>query len=81
MVRARHSHARLLWDGLSVRGMRRRFEYWLQHAFPSVAFMRTRYRINHMRFLPLYYLWRVSNGAFKIIRSAISIALDVCVKK
>lgn len=74
---AQQTNARLLLDGLSMPGVRAKFVYVLRHGFPGLEFMQTRYHVPHMVLMPLYYLWRSCAGAYKIARSALSIAMNI----
>ena len=72
MMTARWGQVRVILDGLSMPGVRKKLGVWLHHIFPSIKFMRERYRIRDSRWVPLFYLWRICDGLFRFARSAIS---------
>jgi Uncharacterised nucleotidyltransferase len=59
--------------GLGLKGSLRKSAYWLSVIFPSPGYMRTRYRINSRRWMPLYYLRRVGKAAHLIARTSLFI--------
>ncbi len=70
---AERPDARVLLDWLYLPGLRSKWRFGLRYLFPSAAYMRVRYQIGDMRWLPLVYLWRVGRGVRALARSACSI--------
>ena len=71
MTTAPRAEARFLLDGLGTRGFRDAWCIWWAHLFPTAEFMRARYPVCDARLVPLLYVWRLCDGGYKFIRSAI----------
>lgn len=69
--------ARIVMDGLSMSGLRKKLAYLFHMFFPSPRYMVTRYRVRHPILLPVYYLIRQGIGLYKFARSMVSIGAHV----
>jgi len=72
MITSPRVEARLALDTFGIPGVPRKFAFWLYHLFPSFEFMRERYGIRDARWIPFFYVWRILEGFFKFVRSAVS---------
>jgi hypothetical protein len=76
-VTADRVEARDVWDGLLMPGWKGKLGYFRQVLFPGVEYMRTRYHIADMRWVPLYYLARLGKGVLLFLQSGFSMAANV----
>ncbi len=73
MMTAQRDEARFLLDAFSQPTVARMARFWIHHLFPTRGYMRERYSIRDERWLPLFYIWRLIEGSWKMLRSAISL--------
>lgn len=69
LTTTRFTEARTLSDALNMPGARRKFEFVRKYLFPDSSYMRRRYQIKNDALLPLYYVRRLAESAFKFTRS------------
>jgi hypothetical protein len=73
LTNAPWTQARLALDVMGTTGWRNKLSIWAHHIFPSVDYMCDRYAIRIRYLVPLFYIWRLLDGSFKLVRSAIFI--------
>lgn len=72
IMTAPRGNARFFLDAISQPSIKLKAQFVTQHLFPARAYMRERYQIREERWMPLYYVWRLIEGPWRMLRSIVS---------